>query len=270
MKARVNGVQLEFLDAGRGSPVVFVHAFPLSHRAWAPQVDSLKESFRVIAYDIRGFGRSEVGDGQYTIELFVDDLIALLDELKIEKTVLCGLSMGGYIVLRAAERNPERVAGLVLSDTKAEADASENRLKRAAAISFIKKEGAAAFAETFVKTVFAPQTLAANPAAVETVKALIRETSPLGICGALLAMAARTETTAALAKIAAPTLVLCGEHDALTPPSSAKAMRNAIPGSELKIIPDAAHMSNLENPEAFNRHLLDFLKRRCPDAQRIS
>lgn len=263
MKAALNGAQIEFVDAGRGAPVVFVHAFPLSRRMWEPQIDWLKEGFRAIAYDIRGFGQSEVGDGQYTMELFAEDLIALLDHLKIEKAVLCGLSMGGYIVLRAAEKNPDRVSGLILADTKAEADTNEARLKRAAAVKAVKKDGAAAFAETFARTVFTPRTLSAGSPVVETVKAVIRSTSPLGICGALLAMAGRTDAAAFLPTISVPTLILVGEHDALTPPANAKALRNAIPGSELKILPEAAHLSSLENPAVFNQHLLDFLKRRC-------
>ena len=169
--------------------------------------------------------------------------------------------MGGYIALRAVERKPERVQGLILADTQAKADSNEAKLKRAAAIKSVKAMGVNAYAEGFVKSVFAPQTLANNKAAVEKIRRIIEANSSLGICGALLALASRTDTTESLPGIKAPTLILVGEHDALAPPSASQEMRNRIPNSEIHVIPNAAHMSNLENSEEFNKHLLDFLGR---------
>ena len=240
--------------------VTLVHAFPLSHKMWQPQIELLKDSYRVVAPDLRGFGQTDAGDGQYTLEFFVDDLIELLDHLKIPKTVVCGLSMGGYIVLRAIERNPERFSGLVLCDTRSEADSNEAKIKRAGAIKTVKTQGVAAFADGFVKTVLTPQTFAARPQLVTAVKNLVQASSPIGIGAALLAMASRTDTTASLPKIGVPTLILVGEQDALTPPAAAQSMHSKIPNAELHILPNAAHMSNLENPHEFNQHLLAFLK----------
>ena len=176
-------------------PIVLIHGFPFSHEMWRPQIEALKSAYRVIAYDVRGHGRSDVGDGQYTIELFVDDLLGLLDHLKIQKAVLCGLSMGGYIALRAIERNPERVRALVLCDTRSEADSDEGKVKRSATIRTVKTQGVPAFADASVKPLFAPRSLTENPAAVETIRRLVLATQPLGLCGTLLALASRTDTT---------------------------------------------------------------------------
>ncbi len=261
MKVVVNKTRLNFIDVGDSGaiPVVLIHGFPLNHEMWNPQIDFLKRNFRAVVYDIRGHGDSDVEDGLYTIEFFVDDLIGLMDHLKIEKAVLCGLSMGGYISLRAAERNPERLQALILCDTKAEADSNEAKLKRAASIRSIKDEGLGQFAESQVRSLLAPQTFNRSPTIVETIRKMILRNSPLGICGALLAMAGRTDTTVTLPKIKVPTLILVGEQDTLTPPPLSKAMYETIPNSKIHIIPEAAHLSNLENPsrvqQAFQRFL---------------
>ncbi len=259
-----------FVDQGsrQAAPIVLIHAFPLNHTMWNSQISILSEKYRVIAYDIRGHGESDVGDGQYTIELFVDDMIALLDHLKIKKTNLCGLSMGGYIALRALERHPERFSALVLSDTQSEADSDEAKVKRSGAIQLIKEKGLAAFAEGFVKSAFAPATFTDNPEVIQAVKEMILKNSPLGICGALLAMATRTDTTAVLNKTKIPTLILVGEKDQITPLSAATSMKENIPNAQLHVISCAGHLSHLENPTEFNRRLLVFLEGKHKERQK--
>ena len=242
-------------------PVVFIHGFPFSHEMWKPQLDVVGKMYRVIAYDLRGHGASYVGEGQYTIEGHVDDLIALLDHLQVRKAVVVGLSMGGYIALRAIERNPERFRAVALCDTRSEADSNEGKLKRFASIVAVKKNGSAAFADGFAKAVFAPETFQKNPEAVQTIRSIISRTPELSIAGTQLALASRTDTTASLSKIRMPTLILVGEHDATTPPSVSLAMHERIPGSELHIVPHAAHVSNMENADFFNEKLLGFLAR---------
>jgi 3-oxoadipate enol-lactonase len=185
----------------------------------------------------------------------------LLDYLRIEKAVVVGLSMGGYIALRAIERNPERFKGLVLCDTRSEADTNEGKIKRATSIQSVKTDGVKKYAEGFVKAVFASQTFEKNPEAVKFIRQIIEKTSPTAIAGTLLALASRTDTTESLSKITVPTLILVGEHDALTPVSSARLMNEKIRRSELHVISNAAHLSNLENPEEFNKHLSGFLRR---------
>lgn len=257
-----SGVSINYVERGTpaGLPVVFIHGFPFSHRMWDAQMRALPHGIRAISYDLRGHGESQVADGQYTIEFLVDDLIALLDHLVIDKAVLCGLSMGGYVALRAIERSPERVRALVLADTRSEADPNEAKIKRAATIMAVKRDGVPAFAETFVKAVFAPQNLSGQPQAVESIKSIIRGNTQLGIAGTLIALAARTDTTASLAKITVPTLIMVGEHDTLTPPAASESMHAAIKGSQLVVVPGAGHVANIENEAVFNQALVSFLK----------
>jgi 3-oxoadipate enol-lactonase len=263
MKTEINGAEIYYTDIGDKSatPIVLIHGFPFNSDMWRPQIDLLKTTFRVITYDVRGHGRSEVGDGQYTLEMFVDDLIGLLDYLQLEKVVLCGLSMGGYIVLRAVERNPERCRALILCDTTSNADSNEAKLRRAASIKAIKSTGVKPYAEEFTKAVLSPHTFLKRSDVAETVRSMIESSSLIGICGALLALVARTETTSSLHQIGVPTLILVGEQDKTTPPELSEKMHQLIPNSELRIVSNAAHLSNLENSEEFNSHLLNFLRR---------
>ena len=263
MKTKLNGIIVNYTERGipQGLPVVFIHGFPFSHEMWEPQMKILPNNIRAITYDVRGHGTSDVADGQYMMEFFVDDLIALLDHLVIDKAILCGLSMGGYIALRAIERHPERIKALVLCDTKSEADTNEAKVKRSATIQTVKTKGVKIFAEDFVKSIFAEKTIRNKPEIVEYIKRIILNNSPLGICGTLLALASRTDTTNVLPSINVPTLILVGEYDILTPPIATQAMHTKITDSELHILPNAAHMSNLENSFDFNEKLIAFLKK---------
>jgi 3-oxoadipate enol-lactonase len=246
-----------------GLPVVFVHGFPFSHAMWHPQIEALRSTYHTLAYDIRGHGNTETGDGQYTIELFVDDLIGVLDERNIGQAVFVGLSMGGYIILRLHERQPERFKGLVLCDTRSEADTDEAKIRRAGSIVAVKRNGVKAFAQNFVRSVFAAETFEKKPETVKFITSIIENNSPIGIAGTLLALASRTDTTQSLGSISVPTIILVGEHDVLTPVASAEALKQRIHGSRLHVIPHAAHMSNLENPEVFNMRLIEFLNKTC-------
>ena len=263
MRFTANGVGIEYETHGprTGIPVVLIHGFPFNKEMWKPQVDVLKKSYYIVSYDVRGHGQSDVGDGQYTVELFVDDFIALLDHLKISRAVVIGLSMGGYIALRAIERRPERFRGLVLCDTKSDADNNEGKIRRATQAKAIKIDGAKKFAETFVAGLFYEKTFQHNPRIIEEVASMISETSELSIAGTFIALAARTDTTASLYNINIPTLILVGKHDVITPPSASTAMKEKIPNVEMHVVLKAAHMSNLENPEEFNAHLLSFLSK---------
>jgi len=261
----INGINVHFIDVGvqndRKPPVVLIHGFPFSSEMWSAQVELLKDEHRVIAYDIRGHGKSGVGDGQYLLEFFVDDLITLLDSLNVPKVELCGLSLGGYIALRTIERNPERVSSLILCDTGPKADSNEAKLRRAASIKAVKTNGVNAFAETFLKAVFAPESFQSKPGEVEMIRRMIQSNSETGICGTLLALAGRTDTTESLSRINVPTLILVGELDKITPPNLSEMMHDKIRNSELHVLPNAAHLSNLENPVEFNKQLTNFVGR---------
>jgi len=244
----------------QGCPLVFIHAFPFRHEMWESQLSSLPEKFRAVTYDIRGLGQSPLGEGQFTMESYVEDLLLLLDHLKTPRAILCGLSLGGYIALRAIERSPERFNGLVLCDTRSEADQNEAKLKRAESIKQLKTQGVQAFAKSFLPNLFSAWTQENNSDLVTTVEEIILSQTAPAIATAQLAIVSRTDTTEALAKIRVPTLILVGEEDRLTPVADARALQQRIPGSRLEVIPQAGHMSNLENPGEFNRHLLSFLE----------
>jgi 3-oxoadipate enol-lactonase len=262
MDTTINGANIHYIAQGdpQGLPLVFLHGFPFSHAMWIPQLRALDKSFYTIAYDLRGHGQSSVGDGQYTLEGHVDDLLCLLDQLKIDKAVVVGLSMGGYIALRALERNPERFRAAVLCDTRSEADSDEAKLRRAAQVKQVKQKGSADFAEGFLKAVFAQVSFEERPQAVTEIRRIISQTQPLSIAGTLLALAARSDTTRSLPKLRIPTLILVGELDTITPAEAARAMHEKIAGSKLAVIPRSGHLSNFENPEDFNRHFLEFLQ----------
>lgn len=261
MTAEAPGLHVSAAGPPDGLPVVLVHGFPFDSRMWEPQVKALSGHYRVVTYDVRGLGRSPVGDGQYTMELYVDDLMGVLDSLGLERAVACGLSMGGYILLRALEREPDRFLGAVLCDTRSGADSDEGRIARAESIRSLKAEGHGPFLEGFLPKVLAPATVEEKPGVVEKVETMVRESPIPGMCGALLAMAARTDTTGSLERMRVPALVLVGEEDAITGPDAAREMAERLPRSELRVLPGAGHLSNLESPGEFNRALHDFLER---------
>ncbi len=263
MHVLIDGIRIEYSVEGprAGVPIVFVHGFPFNRSMWKPQVEALRDRFYTLTYDIRGFGASDPGDGQYSVEYFVDDLIGLLDHLRIQKAVAAGLSMGGYIVLRAAERHPDRFRGLVLADTRSEPDSNEGKIKRALQARAVKRDGMSAFADSFIPGALYRETMTRSPETAELVRRMIEGVTPVSAAGTLLALAARTDTTPALYNINVPTLILVGQHDAITPPSASAAMKEKIPESELHVLAAAAHLSNLEQPEEFNRRLIGFLDR---------
>jgi 3-oxoadipate enol-lactonase len=262
VKVKSAGVKLNVVVRGPedAPPVVLLHAFPLSHRMWEPQLETFADHYRIIAPDHRGFGGSEPGDGQYTMELLVDDLLAVLDELGLERVVGCGVSMGGYVLLRALDRAPERFRAVVLVDTRSQPDDDAGKLARAATIKAVKSDGVDAFAAQFSGRLLGPSTLSRDPDLRTTVADMIKANGALAICGGLLALATRTDTTAALKKLSVPALIVVGEEDAITPVAFSRSMADAAPGAKLVTLPAAGHLSNLEAPAGFNRALREFLE----------
>lgn len=265
MKIKVNGVNIDYnFYEVEGSPVVvFVHGFPFNQKMWVPQVEVLKGKYSVLTYDGRGLGESEVGDGQYMFENLVDDFIELLRSLKIEKVIACGLSMGGYVILRAYEKQPPLFHALVLCDTRSEADGNEAKLRRANMLHVLKFHGKEKFADEFIKTVLSPKTFEEKSDIVNFVRDMIIQNNEIGIAGNLIALSTRTDTSHLLEKIDIPVLIIVGEDDALTPPTLAQTLHSKIKNSRLAIIPSAGHLSNLENSEKFNEVILSFLKDTC-------
>lgn len=259
----VNGVRLAYDEApGSGErTLVFVHGYPFNRKMWAPQLDALAGVARCTAYDVRGFGESGRGPVPLTLELFADDLVALISALHLERPIVVGLSMGGYILLRAYEKHPEIFGGLVLCDTKSEADSEEARSKRRETIGQIEEHGRDKFADGFLGRVFAPESLATNASAVTLIHEAILGTSTESLVDGQRALMNRSDTTGVLPSISVPTMLIVGLDDTLTPPAVMIEMQQAIKGAELHVIPGAGHVSNIEQPEAFNAHLRAFLGR---------
>ena len=254
--AQVNGIELAYRDEGQGAPIVLIHAFPLSSAMWEDQIDALATRFRVIAPDLRGFGATARGAGAAGLDQYADDLAGLLDHLKIEKATVAGLSMGGYISFALLRRHRARIERLILADTRAGADSEEAKQGRESNARLAEAEGAGAIAEQML-----PKLLSASaPAAVrDEVRKIISANDRAGIAAALRAMAARPDSTPLLAAIDLPTLIVVGGEDALTPPSEARALRDAIAGSRLVEIAGAGHLANLEAPDTFSAAVEEFL-----------
>lgn len=242
-------------------PIIFIHGFPYDHTMWDKQIDELKSYYYCVAYDIRGLGESPLGDGQYTMESFVDDLEAVIDYLGLKKPVLCGLSMGGYIALRAVERNESNYSGLILYDKRSSADTDEGKIKRAENIKKINTLGVKQFVNDFVPHCFSVKSITDSNDEYTKVLNKSLNSNAIGVKGCLLAMAGRTDTTSYLSQIRIPTLLLCGEDDHLTPPDVMELMAEQIPNSQFEIVPNAGHMSPIENASFVNSKIKKFLSR---------
>jgi len=244
---------------GEGPPLLFLHAFPLRAAQWDPQVAALRAQHQVIRFDDRGFGSSAPGDGLLTMERIADDAAALLDHLGIGRAIVCGLSMGGYAAFAMVRRHADRLRALVLADTRAAADTPEGRQSRAALAEQVRREGAVAAADAFLPKLLGETTKRERPQVTARVREIILGNPPRGIADALAGLAARADSTGTLREIRVPTLVMCGDEDSLTPPADSEALHRGIAGSRLVLLPRAGHLSNLEDADAFNRALLEFL-----------
>lgn len=239
--------------------IIFIHGFPFNKTMWKNQVSAFNENYRVVAYDVRGHGKSEAGTDDFSIELFVKDLIYAMDTLQIDTAILCGLSMGGYIALNAIGNYPERFNALILCDTNCTDDTQVAKEKRLKAIESIKQNGVEQFADELIENLLAPQTLVTKNEIVAAVREMIVETSPDSLYKTLTAFTRRSETCSKLQGIKVPVLIMVGKEDKITPPEAAQFMHEKITGSVLSIIPLAGHLSNLENPDQFNTQLDRFL-----------
>ena len=258
MIALCEGVEIGYDDVGAGTPVAFIHGFPHNRTLWAPQVSALVDRARCIALDLRGFGESS-RHGPFSIDQFADDVAMLFRMLGIERAVVTGLSMGGYVALSFWRRHREMVRALVLADTRAGADSDETRVKRVALMELARTRGSGAVADGQITGMIGKSTREKRPALIDDVHRMLGSASVDGICGALEAMIGRVDSTPTLATIDVPTLVVVGAEDVLTPPKEAEILRDAIRGSRLEVIEQAGHMSNLERPAAFNHVLSEFL-----------
>ena len=261
MKTQTVGtVQLAFVDAGEGMPLLLIHGFPLDHAMWNAQIDALAAHCRVVAPDLRGFGASGVTPGKVTMEQFAADLASLLDALGIGgRVVVCGLSMGGYVAWQFWCQYAARVRALILCDTRAAADAPEVAAGRLATADRVLREGPGVLVEAMMPKLLAPSTAAGSPELAEALRRVIERTDPRGIAAALRGMAERPDVTARLGEITCPALVIVGAEDAISTPQEMGTIARAIPGARLVEISGAGHMSPVERPQQVSAAIVEFL-----------
>ena len=259
--AIINDIALSYDDNGSGPALLLIHGFPLCRRMWHPQIKALVSSgFRVITPDLRGFGESDCPEGPYSMDLFADDMAALLDHLDVAEAAIGGMSMGGYILFNLLERHRARVRAACFITTRATADDEAGKERRLTMAREVKKFGPQLAADVFEKMLFAEESITGRPKLVGEVYSWMTANDSRGIAGGLLAMRERKNYLAQLPDFSVPALSIGAEGDKAAPPDNARAIAEGIPGCRLSIIPHAGHMANLENPGAFNEALLEFLR----------
>jgi pimeloyl-ACP methyl ester carboxylesterase len=247
---------MTWLEAGAGWPLVLLHAFPLTAEMWRPQLERVPADWRFMAPELSS---AVPASGERTIDDYAADVGALLDALKVDEAVIGGLSMGGYIAFALFRRSPELFSGMILADTRPQADSPQGRDGRAKMRELVAREGVGAIADQMLPRLLSKQTMAERPELVRRVREIIESNSPRGVDAALDAMMTRPDSTPDLPRMSCATLVIVGEEDAVTPPTEADAMHQAIERSVLVPLAGAAHLSSLEQPDAFSRAIADFL-----------
>jgi len=255
----IGGRRSRYLEAGSGWPVVLLHAFPLNADMWRPQLERVPDGWRYVAPDLGGFGPGAgARDEPVTMADLAADVGALLDVLAIDQAVIGGLSMGGYVTLALFRAARGRFSGIILADTRPQADTEEGRAGRRTMLDVVREGGPAAVIDQMLPKLLGDTSRRERPAVEAEVRRMATANPASGIAGAIHAMMGRPDSTDLLAKMSCPALVLVGEEDTLTPPADAEAMQRLLPRSRLVILPHAGHLSNLETPDAFASALADF------------
>jgi len=261
LKSIINGINMAWDDSGAGPAVCLIHGFPLNRKMWAPQVSALTAAgYRVVTPDLRGFGESEALESEYFIDQFADDTVALFDHLGIASAVVGGMSMGGYVLQNLLERYPDKVLAACFIATRSGADDEAGKERRLKLAEDVMKSGSQTIADIFVKLLFAEQTEVIHPELVGNVLRLMLDNDPRGLAGALLAMRERKDYSPLLSRFLQTSLIIGAVQDKAVNPEQIGILVESLPNNRLCMIPDAGHMVNLEQPEAFNRCLLDFMK----------
>lgn len=266
-------MSLMHTDLGQGPVVVLLHGFPLNRSMWAGQLTTLGKICRVIVPDLRGYGENPPldpvpepyadGPAALTVEDLAGDVLALLDDLGVsEPVVVGGLSMGGYVAMALASIAPERVRALMLFDTRAEGDTPEAAQRRESQAKAVLETGSAqSLVTAMLPMLLCPSTLKEQPDLTRIVQQMMEAARPTTVAATLRGLARRPDRSAMLRELARPTLVVVGQEDAITPPSVAQTLAQLIPGSNLIFIASAGHLAPLEQPEAVNTAILEFLAR---------
>ena len=261
MRLTIDDIELAFDDCGAGPALLLIHGFPLNRRMWQPQLQPLAEAgYRVIAPDLRGFGESDPSTPGFGLERFGDDLIALLDALRIDRATVAGMSMGGYILMDLLERYPRRVRAACFIATRSSADDEAGRDRRSAMAAEAERLGANPIIKIFAELLFAADSMHTRPELIAQVTSWMRGTAPGGLAGGLLAMRDRKDYTPLLPGFRQPALVLTGAEDRAATPGALELLTAGLPCCQSRIIEQAGHMLNMEKAEEFNAALLQFLK----------
>jgi 3-oxoadipate enol-lactonase len=255
VKVQLESGTVNYRDRGIGPAVLLLHAFPLNSAMWEPQIGELAARFRVIAPDIRGFGESQA-PSPWTMDEMAEELNDFLNQIGVADCVVAGVSMGGYIALAFWSKYPERVRRLVLANTRARADTETEKHARGEMIAALEQSGAGILQDRML-----PRLLKPNPApdVVRLVRNMIESVDVSAAVYAVMAMRDRADFSTMLHRLQCPTMVVTGEHDTVIRAEDSRAMADAISGARFVAVPDAGHLSSLENPEQFNRSLLEFL-----------
>jgi 3-oxoadipate enol-lactonase len=256
---------LEATPAAAGRPrgvLVLLHAFPLNARMWEGQLALADRGWRVIAPQLRGFDGATLDPPAASIDDYAGDIIDLLDALHIHEAVVGGLSMGGYVAFAMFRHAARYFQGLILADTRSQADTPEGLEGRTRMLQLVHDRGPAAVADEMLPKLLGETTRMKRRDVVERARSLVMSSSAVAIDGAIRALMTRPDSTPLLSTMHVPTLILVGAEDTVTPPVAAEEMHRGIGGSELIVIPDAGHLTNLEQPELFNGALARFLDHR--------
>lgn len=259
MQIRSDDIQLYYESSGSGFPVVLLHPFPVHHDFWRPIAGKLATRYRLLLPDLRAHGRSEVGKGVATMEKHAGDLLRLLDAEQISRTVFVGVSIGGYILFEFWRRYRDRVAALILANTRAEQDTEQARANRFRSIEDSRQRGTAPFFDGQIQNLIGETTRRNRPDIVSTARAMMSMIGVHSLAAIQQGMASRPDSVPTLSDIDVSTLVIAGEEDTLIPMTSVQLMQEKIPRAKLAMIPHAGHYAALENPEDFTRALRQFL-----------
>lgn len=257
--AQINDFPMHYLDLGVGTPLVLLHGFPLDSRIFKHQADAFKDRYRVIAPDLRGFGQS-TATTPFSLNQLADDVHLLLQQIGASPCILGGLSMGGYVAQSYIRKYPADVKALILFNTKSESDNEQQQQGRNKMIESVRYGGSRVVAEQMLPNMLGPKTKETNPALVAEVTGIMQACPALTIEHALEALRDRDDHRSTLPQIKVPSLIITGESDAISGPSIMQPIAKAIPGSAYQVIPNAGHLSTLENPSAVNAVLEAFLK----------
>jgi len=254
-------IELAYTIEGEGTPIVLIHGHPFDHTMWAPQLAAFSGRYKVIAPDLRGYGKSPLPDAAMTIfDDYATDVLGLMDTLGVDSFHLGGLSMGGQIIMEIFRQAPQRVKSLIFADTFAGLDTPEAKEARNNAATKLENEGMVGYADEVISKMIAPAHVKSQPEVAEHVLKMMKATLPLGAATAMRARSERIDyLNIVLPEIDVPTLVIVGREDEFTPVAKAEELQSHLQNCKLVIIDDSGHMPNLEQPEEFNKAVLDFL-----------